>query len=234
MSTESSVNFVIEFYPGLLDNLLVQTTDISGNCNEKVTELEKLLKLYTTYSTNNMHLFDNKEHLKKYDSASSIIEDYYPVRYNYYVIRKEKQINKLKNELIILSNKARFILALLENKIDLRKKKDSEIVELLISHNFDPNPENLEHPFNYLTKMPFDSVSEENVAKHLKEKNNKETEVRVLESKTIETIWLEELEEFKEEYMKFLNKNNEPTGIGPDSESKSKPKTKVLLTKKQK
>ena len=83
MSTESNVNFVIEFYAGILDNLLVQTTDISGNCNEKVTELEKLLKLYTTYSTNNMHLFDNKEHLKKYESASSIIEDYYPIRYHY-------------------------------------------------------------------------------------------------------------------------------------------------------
>lgn len=41
--------------------------------------------------------------------------------------------------------------------------------------------------------MPFDSVSEENVAKHLKEKNNKEAELKLLESKTIETIWLEEL-----------------------------------------
>ena len=39
----------------------------------------------------------------------------------------------------------------------------------------------------------------------MKEKQNKEQELRVLESKTIETIWLEELDEFKEEYRKFLN-----------------------------
>ena len=205
MSTDSKVNFVIEFYPGVLTNLLVQTTDVSGNCSEKITELEKLLKLYTTYSTNNMYLFDHKEHLKKYESASSIIEAYYPIRYNYYVIRKEKQINKLKTELLVLSNKAKFILAVLENQIDLRKKKDSEIVALLMEHKFNPNPENVEHPFHYLIKMPFDSVSEENVEKHLKEKQNKEQELRVLESKTIETIWLEELDEFKEEYRKFLN-----------------------------
>ena len=82
---------------------------------------------------------------------------------------------------------------------------------MLTKHNYNPNPENIEQPFNYLTKMPFDSVSEENVAKHLKEKNNKENELRVLESKTIETIWLEELLEFKEEYIKLLNKNKEPT-----------------------
>jgi DNA topoisomerase II len=241
MSTESNVNFVIEFYPGLLTNLLVQTTDISGNCHEKVTELEKLLKLYTTYSTNNMHLFDNKEHLKKYDSASSIIEDYYPVRYHYYIIRKEKQINKLKNELIILSNKARFILALLENQIDLRKKKDSEIVELLTNAKFNPNPENTEHPFNYLTKMPFDSVSEENVAKHLKEKNNKEAELKLLESKTIETIWLEELQEFKEEYMKLIDKNNDPKleeqtkpTKATTSTTSTKPIKLITITKPQK
>jgi DNA topoisomerase-2 len=238
ISTESNVNFVIEFYPGILDNLLLQTTDISGNCNEKVTELEKLLKLYTTTSTNNMHLFDNKEHLKKYDSASAIIEDYYPVRYQYYIIRKEKQINKLKNELLVLSNKARFILAILENHIDLRKKKDSEIVELLLKHNYNPNPENTDHPFNYLTKMPFDSVSEENVAKHLKEKNNKETELKVLESKSIETIWLEELQEFKEEYMKLLNKNNEEKLDEPMKSTKTTKATKpmkiITITKPQK
>jgi hypothetical protein len=58
--------------------------------------------------------------------------------------------------------------------------------------------------------MPFDSVSEENVAKHLKEKENKEAELKLLESKTIETIWLEELQEFKEEYMKLIDKNNDP------------------------
>ena len=50
---------------------------------------------------------------------------------NIYVSRKENQISKIKNDLLILSNKARFIVETLEDKIDLRKKKDQVIVELL-------------------------------------------------------------------------------------------------------
>ena len=79
MSTEKNVNFVVEFYPNVLKQLTQTVKDISGNCTEKVSELEKLLKLYTTHSTNNMYLFDSEEHLQKYDSASDIIEAYYPI-----------------------------------------------------------------------------------------------------------------------------------------------------------
>jgi DNA topoisomerase-2 len=109
LSTESDVNFVVEFYPGVLKTLIQNVKDISGNCTEKVTELEKLLKLCTTHSINNMHLFDHNEHLQKYDSASDIVEAYYPIRYEYYVTRKENQLDVLKRELTILSNRARNI-----------------------------------------------------------------------------------------------------------------------------
>lgn len=95
--------------------------------------------------------------------------------------------------------------------------------------------------------MPFDSVSEENVAKHLKEKNNKEAELRLLESKTIETIWLEELQEFKEEYMKLIDKNNDPkleeqtkptkstkANTSTTSTTSTKPMKIITITKPQK
>jgi DNA gyrase/topoisomerase IV subunit B len=208
LSTESDVNFLVEFYPGVLKNLIQNVKDISGNCTEKVTELEKLLKLCTTHSINNMHLFDHNEHLQKYDSASDIVEAYYPIRYEYYVTRKENQLDVLKRELTILSNRARFILETLDNKIDLRKKSDEVIIQLLTDMKFDKNPDDSKHPYHYLTKMPMDSVSTENVEKILKDKNNKEHQFKELEKKTIETIWLDELEELETEYIKYNNKPN--------------------------
>ena len=208
LSTESDVNFVVEFYPGVLKTLIQNVKDISGNSTEKVTELEKLLKLCTTHSINNMHLFDHNEHLQKYDSASDIVEAYYPIRYEYYVTRKENQLDVLKRELTILSNRARFILETLDNKIDLRKKRDDIIIELLTNMKFDKNPDDSKHPYHYLTKMPMDSVSTENVEKILKDKNNKEHQFKELEKKTIETIWLDELEELETEYIKY--NNNKP------------------------
>ena len=215
LCTESDVNFVVEFYPGILKNLISNVKDISGNCTEKVSELEKLLKLCTTHSTNNMHLFDHNEHLQKYESASEIVEAYYPIRYEYYVSRKENQLDILRRELVILSNRARFILETLDDKIDLRKKKDDVIVQLLTDMKFDKNPDDSKHPYNYLTKMPMDSVSTENVEKILKDKNNKETQLKELEKKTIEDIWLQELDELENEYIKYIN-------IKPQTKSKSK------------
>ena len=200
MSTESTVNFIVEFYPGVLDKLTTTVKDISGNCTEKVSELEKLLKLYTTHSTNNMHLFDHEEHLQKYDSASDIIEAYYPIRYEFYVSRKEYQLDALKRELLILSNKARYITEIMDDTIDLRRKKNKEIIELLESNKYDKDPNNIKHPYEYLSKMPMDSVSEESVEKLLNDKEKKEKQYNDLNSKSVETIWLEELEELKTEY----------------------------------
>ena len=59
MSTDINVEFEVTFYPGILSTLL----------NEKhengIEGIEKYLKLYTSQSTTNMHLFNAKEQLKK-------------------------------------------------------------------------------------------------------------------------------------------------------------------------
>jgi DNA topoisomerase-2 len=232
MSTDCNVNMIIEFYPGVLKTLLESTKDISGNCTEQVNELEKVLKLYTTHSTNNMHLFDNNEHLKKYETASEIIEEYYPIRYEFYIARKEHQLDKLKKELVILSNKARYIVETLDNKIDLRRKKNNEIIELLTKLKFDKNPNQEDQPYNYLIKMPMDSVSEESVSKLLKDKEDKQQEYNILEKKSVETIWLEELEELKIEYMKLLNSDKEKNVDKEKDKVNTKVKTKVKVVKK--
>ena len=49
-----------------------------------------------------------------------------------------------------------------------------------------------------------DSVSEENVKKLLNEKNRKEKELSELSSKTVEQMWIKDLEELEVEYNKFV------------------------------
>jgi len=50
-----------------------------------------------------------------------------------------------------------------------------------------------------------DRVSTENVEKILKDKNTKEKQFKELEKKTIENIWLEELEELESAYIDYVN-----------------------------
>ena len=67
----------------------------------------------------------------------------------------------MEEELKICSNKYKFICEILEDTIDLRKKKSSEITQLLSDKGYDKQ----ENSYNYLTKMPMDSLNEENVQK---------------------------------------------------------------------
>ena len=51
--------------------------------------------------------------------------------------------------------------------------------------------------YKYLLKMPMDSVSEENVVRLLKDKTGKENELSIIQSTSIEKMWLNELDELK-------------------------------------
>ena len=195
MSTDLNVEFEITFYPGILAKLIGEKHDYG------IEGIEKYLKLYTTQSTNNMHLFNEKEQLRKYENVYDIVGDYYNVRYEYYVKRKDYLISKLGNELKVLSAKARFIQYNLDDKIDLRKKSKSEINQIMEKFEFEVGDSG---DYNYLIKMPMDSVSKENVEKLMKEHENKKAELEKIQSSTIEAMWLKELEELKIAYNEFL------------------------------
>jgi inorganic pyrophosphatase len=53
--------------------------------------------------------------------------------------------------------------------------------------------------------MPIDSVEEENVAKLLSECGNKEVALEILKKKSIEEMWLEELDELSQQYNIYRN-----------------------------
>jgi len=196
--TDTTVDFDIQFSKGKLSELETQQGEYG--CNG----LEKLLKLYTTGSTTNMNLFDYNDKLQKYDKVEDIIDDYYDIRLDYYDIRKEHMISTLENELLILSNKARYISEVLEGTIDLRKKKESEIINMLSEKEYSII-ESDEQQYNYLLKMPMYSVSEEKVKKLNKEYEDKKEEIERIKETTIQQMWLYELELLEKEYIIFCN-----------------------------
>jgi DNA topoisomerase-2 len=188
MSTDINIEFTVTFYPGVLSKLLAEKYDYG------VEGIEKLLKLYTTQSTTNMHLFNEKEQLRKYENVYDIIKEYYSIRYEYYNKRKIYLVDKLEKELKTLSNRARYIQDTLDDRIDLRKRSKTEIEEMLTNLKFDLGESG---DYNYLIKMPMDSVSRENVERLMKEHGEKETNLDQVKSSTVEKMWLEELGELK-------------------------------------
>jgi DNA topoisomerase-2 len=203
MSTDVVVDFTITFAAGEISQL------ISANGDHGCNGLEKLLKLYTTQSTTNMHMFDENEKLIKYSSVKEIIDHFMKVRLDLYVKRKAYQVEALAKSALVLSNKARFITEILDETIDLRKKKTADVSKILKDKKYSIIDE--DDDFKYLVKLPMDSVTEENVKKILNERDAKQAELDKLKATTEIQLWLNELETLKLEYNKSIINDEKET-----------------------
>jgi len=170
------------------------STDVTVNFTVKllapVESVEKVLKLVTFKSVTNMNLFNAEEKLVKYASVQAIVDAFYPVRLAAYAARKASLLEALAAKLARVSNKAAYIEAVLDGAIDLRGKKNGDIQSLLRKRGL----VEMDGDFGYLTKMPMDSVSSENVETLTREKGALQTRLAQLEGTTPEAFWLRELE----------------------------------------
>ena len=151
-----------------------------------------------------MHVFDEQEKLVKFANVTDMINHYIGVRMHFYVKRKIQQVAELAQETLVLTNKARFITEVLDDVLDLRRKKTAEVSVLLQRRKYDTVQG--DRDYKYLVRLPMDSVTAENVEKIIKEKERKEAELNELQAKSETQIWLSELKTLKEEYIALYRK----------------------------
>ena len=218
MSKDTTIDFNITFTKGKLDEF--ENIKLDNNCNG----VEKALKLCSVNSTTNMNLFDANDKLKKYESVSEIIDDYFETRMHYYNLRKNKQVEMLERQLMVLHNKKKYIESILNDTIDLRKKKKEQIVDMLQTAGFDIIDDDTE--FKYLLKMTMDSVTEDNINRLQNEFTKKEQELEEIRNRTISSMWLGELIELDSAYEEFSReRENQRDGSVGKVVKKSKTKT---------
>tara|TARA_B110000858_G_scaffold198490_1_gene265633 strand:+ start:2530 stop:5883 length:3354 start_codon:yes stop_codon:yes gene_type:complete len=191
MSTDKTVSFTVKFHTGALEKL-----EATSTADPNVNAIEKYLRISSSHSTSNMYLFDAEEKLKKYGCVEDIVKDYYGTRLKMYQQRIAYIVDVLQNDLVLLSNKAKYITENLEGTIDLRRKKKKEIIDLLIAKGYDMIDNDVE--YKYLVKMPMDSVSEENVEKIINQKGEKEAELSKYQKMKPTDLWNQELDELLE------------------------------------
>ena len=208
MSTEVNVNINVVFPKGKLAELS------SVSSSDEINGIEKMLKLTTTVSTTNMHLFDSHMRLHKYDSVQEIIDAFYEVRIETYKKRKAAIVNEITNKLLELSNRSKYIQGVLDGIIDLRRKTSKEVDDLLSAFGLTM----LENSFSYLRRMQMDSVTSENVEKILKETKEMQEQLKVLVNTSLKQMWLNDLDTFEKKYVVYksqreiLQKNSSSSG----------------------
>lgn len=211
MSTDTVVDITVTFHPSyahMPKDLEATIVDADAGTNK----LEKVLGLFTTQSTTNMNLFDAHEKLRKYTTIYDIIEDYYVERLALYAKRKAAMLAQLANELRVLTNRAKYIQEVLDDKLELRRQTKDAILEKMKQHGYEHIDGDTE--YKYLLKMPMDSVTDENVKHLLSERDTKRAQHQQLADTSIEALWTHDLDELEQEYKKWIAAADVAIGSG--------------------
>lgn len=127
--TDTTVRFVISFAPGEFEKL-----------EKEVGGFHRVFKLCGSINTNNMHAFDSNNYLRKYEKANDILKEFYNVRLEYYVKRKNYWEIKLTAEADKLCNQAKFIMEKTNNTLVVENKTQKVMIDELIELGYLADP----------------------------------------------------------------------------------------------
>lgn len=139
--TESIVKFVLHFDPGVLQSM----------------DIENDLKLVSDkgLGVNNMYLFDHTGTIKLYNSVAEIMSDHFAERLRVYALRKDHEVKDLGQRVALVSTKAMFVGDVVSGALVLNNAPE----DLLDRHGSSKNWTRVNGSFDYLEKMPMNSVT---------------------------------------------------------------------------
>lgn len=161
-------------------------------------KLENVLGLIG-HETENLTTIDENQNVKVFDSVNEIVEYFVNFRLKFYQKRKDYLINKLETEMSVLSNKAKFIKAIIDNKLKVKNVPKTEVEEWLSKNKFDK----INNSFNYLLQMQIYSLTKEKYEELLKETELKKAEIENIKKLVPKQMYLDDLNELKKELKKL-------------------------------
>jgi DNA topoisomerase-2 len=208
--SELPPSMTFEKYENILDTLVENKTIVSyeDNCKDTIDytikftreslsqlnedRLIKILKLEET-ETEIFTTLDETGKLKIFEKDSDIIEYFVHFRLRYYHKRKDFLIDKLKSELKILSNKGRFIKAILDGKLEIKNVPKIEIIKGIENMGLDK----MDDSYDYLLRMPIWSLTKELFDKLKQDYTTKKSELETLEKVEPKDMYLKDLSDLK-------------------------------------
>jgi len=226
-STDKIVKIILKFKKDELEKLIL------------TNKFESIFKLSDSKHTNysNMHLYNNKELITKYDCVEDILKEFYMIRLVYYTKRKEYMLKSFKKELDMIEAKIRFIKEFIEGSINIIQKEDDEIEKMLEDKNFPKfASETNENKFSYdyLLNMRIRTLTKSKMEELNKTHENKLGVYNDLLHKEEKDLWKNDLNKFLEIYKVNLEKYNKIMNdqINKDNNKEVKKVKKIKKTSK--
>lgn len=164
----------------------------------------KNLKLSKTHHTSNMVLWNEKDSITRYDSVFNIIDSFCKIRLEYYKLRKKAQVEKLSEDLKIITQKRKFINDVMKNEIIVFRKKKSVLEEELHKKGFEKDTRKDKNSYDYLIKLPVSTFTEEELKSLEEEFIDVNNRLETLKNTSETKLWTNELAEFSKSYQKMI------------------------------
>jgi len=138
-----------------------------------------------------MHLFDANGTLKKYSQPEEILEEFYTVRLNLYIKRREYLLNQLQRALNHLKNRVKFLSLVASGELRIGNRCQEDIVVDL--QQFGLSQEGEQPSYNYLLNIPILSITREKLQLMISESEERVQELAKLRETDAKDVWKEEL-----------------------------------------
>lgn len=177
---KSNINYFLKLNRSTLSDL------------QRRNKLDNFLKMEEK-QTENFTVLDEFGKLKIFNSATEIIKYFVGFRLTFYQKRKDYLINKLTEELDILSNRARFIKMIIEKKLNINNVPKDEVILKLDKEKFSQ----VNGLYTYLLSMQIHTLTKEKYEELLANKAQKETELEKIKKLDHIDMYKEDLKELK-------------------------------------
>jgi DNA topoisomerase II len=167
-------------------------------------DFEKKFRLTTSWKISNMTCFSPDMKITKYGTVGDILEAFYTPRLLAYEQRRLHEMERLEKEALEADAKARFLRAVLEGSLELRRASDDEIVGRMKSHALPPlsNPAlpNSVDSYEYLLRLRIDRVKAAAIDDAERAVVQARMAYEALRDTTAAALWLSDLDEFDTEW----------------------------------
>jgi DNA topoisomerase-2 len=179
-NSSSVVDYVVKFTRTALKELI------------ESNKLESVLHINSS-ETENVVTLDENGRLLQFDKAEDIVPYFCDYRLTWYDKRKKYLIGVLEKELMVLTNKARFVKSIIDKKLKVNNVPKKEICDWLEANKFDK----VSNSFDYLINMPIYSLTKERYAELIKERDSKKVELEEMRKKVPSDMYLDDLKSLK-------------------------------------
>lgn len=177
---------------GILKNYKNDSTESTVDFTVKTSKEFNVsdLRLTASINTTNMHLFDSKNSMRKYDSPEDILQEFTKVKLEAYKRRKMMLIEEWTEQETMLGYKVKFISQVMDDIIQVFRKSQQEITTQMVHHGY---PARIHET---LLNIRLSSFTAENVRKIENELRRQRQDLVELKSTSLQQLWKNDLNFF--------------------------------------